>query len=40
LETLPVVGPATARKILDYRRAHGGFGAVKELLEQQNHRVA
>jgi competence protein ComEA len=33
LETLPGVGPATARKILDYRRAHGGFGMVEELLE-------
>jgi competence protein ComEA len=32
LETLPGVGPATARKILDYRRAHGGFSSVEELL--------
>lgn len=32
LETLPGVGPATARKILEYRRTHGGFSSVEELL--------
>jgi competence protein ComEA len=31
LDTLDGVGPATARKILDYRQAHGGFGSVDEL---------
>ncbi len=30
-ETLPGVGPATARKILDYRQAHGGFATVDEI---------
>jgi len=33
LETLPGVGPVTAQKILDWRRAHGRFSAVDELLE-------
>lgn len=32
LETLPGVGPATAKKILDYRMEHGGFSSVEELL--------
>jgi competence protein ComEA len=32
LESLPGVGPATAQKILEYRRAHGGFSSVEELL--------
>jgi competence protein ComEA len=31
LETLDGVGPATAQKILDYRKAHNGFGSVDEL---------
>ena len=31
LETLDGVGPATAQKILDYRKLHGGFGSVQEL---------
>lgn len=31
LDTLDGVGPATARKILDYREEHGGFGSVEEL---------
>jgi competence ComEA-like helix-hairpin-helix protein len=31
LDALPGVGPATAAKILEYRAAHGGFGAVDEL---------
>jgi competence protein ComEA len=25
------VGPATAQKILDYRRQHGGFSSVSQL---------
>lgn len=32
LETLPGVGPSTAQKILDYRRDHGGFGSIDELM--------
>jgi competence protein ComEA len=32
LETLPGVGPATAAKILEYRQAHGGFGAIEEIM--------
>jgi len=31
LETLDGVGPATAAKILDYRRTHGGFRSVDDL---------
>jgi competence protein ComEA len=31
LDTLDGVGPATAQKILDYRKEHGGFGSVEEL---------
>ncbi|HEY0888125.1 MAG TPA: ComEA family DNA-binding protein [Nocardioides sp.] len=33
LEGLPEIGPVTAQAILDWRTAHGGFGAVDELLE-------
>ena len=33
LEALPGVGPATAQAILDYRRQHGRFRSVDELLE-------
>lgn len=33
LQRLPGVGPSTARKILDYRNAHGGFRTVEELME-------
>jgi len=32
LDRLPGVGPATAAKILEYRREHGGFSSVDELL--------
>ena len=31
LESLPGIGPVTAQKILDYRRAHGAFHSVAEL---------
>src|SRR4051812_15068278 len=31
LDTLDGVGPTTAQKILDYRKAHGGVGRVEEL---------
>jgi competence protein ComEA len=33
LDTLDGVGPATAQKILDYRKAHNGFGSVDELVQ-------
>jgi competence protein ComEA len=33
LDSLPGVGPATAQAILDYRRQHGRFRSVDELLE-------
>ncbi|WP_435771078.1 helix-hairpin-helix domain-containing protein, partial [Nocardioides sp. SYSU DS0651] len=33
LETLPGVGPVTARSILAWREQHGGFSSVDELLE-------
>ena len=33
LETLPRVGPETAKKILDYREASGPFTSVEQLLE-------
>ena len=31
LDELDGVGPATAQKILDFRKAHGGFGSVEDL---------
>jgi competence protein ComEA len=33
LDTLDGVGPATAQKILDYRREHGGFRSIDDLGE-------
>ncbi len=33
LETLDGVGPATAAKILEYRRQHGGFRSVEDLTQ-------
>ena len=33
LDALPGVGPATAAAILDYRREHGRFRSVDELLD-------
>jgi competence protein ComEA len=33
LDTLPGVGPVTARKIVDWRAAHGAFTSIDELLE-------
>jgi competence protein ComEA len=33
LDTLDGVGPATASKILDYRRQHGGFRSIDDLGE-------
>ncbi|MBV8691536.1 MAG: ComEA family DNA-binding protein, partial [Actinobacteria bacterium] len=33
LDALPGVGPATAQAILDYRKQHGRFHAVDDLLQ-------
>ncbi len=33
LETLPGVGPRTAERILEYRREHGGFTRIEDLME-------
>lgn len=33
LDTLPGVGPATAQAILDFRKRHGRFRSVSQLLE-------
>lgn len=32
LESLPGVGPSTAKKILEYRHDHGGFSSIDEIL--------
>lgn len=32
-ESLPQIGPATARKILEYRKSTGGFSSIEELLK-------
>lgn len=32
LDRLPGVGPSTAKKILDYRMAHGGFSSIDEVM--------
>ena len=33
LETLPGVGPRTAERILEYRREHGGFERIEDLMD-------
>lgn len=33
LETLPGVGPRTAERILEYRREHGRFARIEDLME-------
>ncbi len=33
LATLPGLGPATARRIIDHRREHGPFASIEALLE-------
>jgi competence protein ComEA len=33
LQRLPGVGPATARKIIEYRAEHDGFKTIEELME-------
>ena len=33
LQTIPGIGPVTAKAILDYRSTHGNFSSLNELLE-------
>ena len=33
LETLPGIGPATAKKIVDYRELHGPFDAIESIMD-------
>lgn len=33
LETLPEIGPETARKIIEYRQVHGAFQALEEIMD-------
>ena len=33
LEALPGVGPVLARRIIEYREAHGGFAEIEDLLD-------
>ena len=33
LDTLPGVGPRTAERIIEYRREHGGFERIEDLMD-------